>query len=195
MDGPINLHQLTDLVPRRALDHQEAAMLAEIQANKLLRLGGVTEPPVPVRQLIERTGIVVEHDPAVEKLGQARPGEDGRWHLRYPDPAAPDLSATLAHLFKIILDQPFGDALYPPLEVATTGVRRHYIAEYFAVSLTIPHGWVVQYWQQGERDIRQLARLFGTSRETMRFRLRALRLITPDAVLPAVRPAVDTIPS
>jgi hypothetical protein len=74
MDGwSIDARELTDLVPRRGLTHQEAVTLVELQAEKLLWLGGVPRPPVPVRQLVHRSGIAVEREPSVRTLGMVVP--------------------------------------------------------------------------------------------------------------------------
>jgi IrrE N-terminal-like domain len=183
-NSTIKLHQLTDLVPRRPLNPQEAIIIAEIQANMLLLLGEVTAIPVPVTDLIRRFGIIVEHDPKVDKFGRAAVYDDGRWHIRHQRVDDPDLPATLAHLLKIILDQPFGMGLYPPTEVATSGVRKHYVAEYFAAHLTMPQPWIEQLWRSGQHDTSLLASSFGVRTETMHFRLRTLGLLPSDAVPP-----------
>ena len=180
-NSTIKLHQLTDLVPRRPLNPQEAIIVAEIQANMLLLYSEVTTIPVPVADLIKRLGIVVEHDPQVDKLGRAAVASDGHWHIRHQKVDDPDLPATLAHLLKIILDQPFGAGLYPPTEVATSGVRKHYVAEYFATALTMPQQWVKQAWDY-QPDPIVIANNFGVRHETMLFRLRALGLITAERV-------------
>jgi predicted transcriptional regulator len=102
---------------------------------------------------------------------------DDRWHICYGDAMPSARDATVAHQLKLILDEPFGNRLYPPTEAMATAVRKSYVAEYFAMCLTLPGHWVEQAWHDGERDVEQLATLFGTSAEAMRFRLKTLRLV------------------
>lgn len=191
----VDLAEIISLVPNRQLTHGEALVVAEIQAMKLLRLGEVLKPPVPVVELARRAGIVVEFRPRVDEVGTLVSCH-GRWHIRHSHLDEPSIYATVAHQLKIILDRPFGDHLYPHQDVMAPGLRRHHVAEYFATSLTMPHEWIEQLWRQGKRDITALARLFVTSPSAMAFRLRALRLIGPDAepvpAAPATAPASTT---
>jgi hypothetical protein len=180
--GPIDLSSVIRLVPNHQLDHYEALVIAEVQAMKLLRLGGILIPPVPVVQLVQRAGIRVEPDPLVDELGSTFV-RGGVWHIRHGIADQSDLQATVAHQLKLILDRPFGEALYPHQDVMGPQLRRHHVAEYFATCLTLPREWIEQLWRQGERDPAILADLFGTTSTAMRFRLQALRLIGSDPKL------------
>ncbi len=177
----IDLAEVISLVPNRQLTHGEALVVAEIQAMRILRLGDVLKPPVPVVELAKRAGIVIEYRPLIDEVGSLT-SRNGRWHIRHASLDKPSIYATVAHQLKILLDHPFGDHLYPYQDVMAPRLRRHHVAEYFATSLTMPHEWIEQLWRQGEHDIKALARLFATTPSAMAFRLRALRLIGLDAV-------------
>lgn len=167
---------LQALIPRSSLERAEALAVAEVQATALLKLACVRKPPVPVLTLAHYLGVVTEHKRSAGALGHHERRGD-RWYIGYGDltPAARD--ATVAHHLKLILDEPFGDRLYPPSDAMPSQIRKHHVAEYFAVCLTIPGHWVEQSWHDGEHDVEGLADRFGTSNEAMLFRVRALRLV------------------
>src|SRR6266536_776448 len=64
-----------------------------------------------------------------------------------------------------------------------TLLRKHHVAEYFAQCLTLPGRFVQQGWCRGDRDVEQLAELFGVSTASMLFRLKTLRLVEPGCEL------------
>jgi hypothetical protein len=143
----------------------------------LRRLGGVTKPPVPVLELAERAGILVDHDPKSGPLGAAHLLPSGQWRIVYPDPEAKDLAMTVGYQLKLILDYPFGDTIYPPLEIVPTHLRKHYCAEYFAACLILPREWLTDEWQAGNQDLAVLADLFRAPAGVVRTRLQALDLL------------------
>jgi hypothetical protein len=168
---------LRALVPRNGLDHAEALVVAEVQATALLKMAEVERPPVPMPALVQLLAVVTAYDPEAGVIGYHEL-RDGTWHIRYGDANEVGRDATVAHQLKRILDAPFGDAQYPPVEVMATMLRKHYVAEYFALCLTLPRRWVEQAWRR-EPDVRRLAELFGTTPESMLFRLKTLRLMEP----------------
>lgn len=173
----IDIQDIINLAPPWGLDHPEAVALAEQQARALRRIGAVLNPPVPVVELVRRCGIAVEYDPLVGKLGKSQLGADGRWRITYPDPEAFDLPLTVGHQLKLILDHPFGDALYPPREIITTHLRKYYCAEYFAACLILPREWLTNEWQSGNHDLAALADLFCAPTVVLETRLRAIGLL------------------
>ncbi len=173
---------LQALVPRCGLDHAEALAIAEVQATALLKMVDVERPPVPVLELAEHLDVVCEHDPAAGVIGYCEL-RDEVWHISYGDVSPPGRDATIAHQLKRILDSPFGNALYPPVEVMATTLRGYYAAEYFAMCLTQPQRWVEQAWRRQDQDVGRLAELFGTTPESMLFRLKTLRLVEPGVEL------------
>src|SRR5262245_52793080 len=98
---------LQALVPRSSLDRPDALTVAEVQATALLKMAGVSEPPVEVLELARYLGVHTDHVSAAGALGNHRLDDDG-WHIEYGDltPAARD--ATVAHQIKLVLDEPFG---------------------------------------------------------------------------------------
>ena|SRR2546429_323718 len=135
------------------------------------------QPPVRVEDLARHLDIVTKHDPEAGVIGYHGMQEDGTWYVGYGDETATSRDATVAHQLKRIIDAPFGDSLYPPCDVMATMLRKHYVAEYFAVCLTLPTRWVERAWRRGEQDVEALAELFAVTPESMLFRLKTLRLV------------------
>ncbi|SRR6266536_3477214 len=173
---------LQALIPRSGLDHTESLTIAEVQATALLKMVGVIQPPVPVLILSEHLDVGTECDPTAGVVGYHRLRDDA-WCIGYSDESPAGRNATIAHQIKCILDEPFGDALYPPVAVMATLLRKHHVAEYFAQCLTLPGQFVQQGWCRGDRDVEQLAELFGVSTASMLFRLKTLRLVEPGCEL------------
>jgi len=167
---------LQAMIPRSGLDHTESLTIAEVQATVLLKMVGVIRPPVPVPILAEYLDVGVECDPVASVVGY-HTLRDGNWYAGYSDESPAARNATIAHQIKCILDDPFGDGLYPPVAVMATLLRKHHVAEYFAQCLTMPGPFVQQAWRRGERDVEQLAKLFGVPTASMLFRLKTLRLV------------------
>ncbi len=173
------IYALQALVPRTGLDHTEALIVAEVQATALLKMVGAVRPPVPVLILAEHLDVACEHDPTAGELGYHAVGDD-TWRVGYADPSPSERDATVAHQLKLILDASFDqDELYPPRWVMTPLLRKHHVAEYFAVCLTMPGAWVQQICRDGEPDVESLALLFGATPNAMLLRLKALRLVEP----------------
>jgi hypothetical protein len=179
----IALGDIAALAPRRGLDHAESLTIAEVQATELLRLGGIVGPPVSVVDIARRCDVWVSHDPTADELGVAFPGPGGTWHIRFPSDHPADREVTVAHQLKRILDQADEVVLYPPINIMTTAVRKHYVAEHFATCLTLPHEWIERVWRAGQQDVTQLARLLCTTPTAMMQRLQVLRLVGPDIEL------------
>jgi hypothetical protein len=170
---------LQALVPRTGLDHTEALIVAEVQATALLKMVGAVRPPVPVLILARHLDVASEYDPTAGELGYHTPLRD-TWCIGYSDPTPSERDATVAHQLKLILDAPFDDdELYPPRWVMTPLLRKHHVAEYFAVCLTMPGAWVQQICRDGEPDVHSLALLFGATPNAMLLRLKSLRLVEP----------------
>ena len=173
---------LQALVPRSGLDYAEALVIAEVQATALLRMIRAKQPPAPVDMLARHLDVITKYDPEAGVVGY-HGFDDENWYIGYGDEAAPSRDATIAHQLKRIIDSPFGDSLYPPVGVMATTLRKHYVAEYFAMCLTLPARWADRAWSQGDHDVRQLAELFGVTPEAMLFRLKGMRLLKPGVEL------------
>jgi hypothetical protein len=172
---------LRALMPRtHGFDHAEGLHLAAVQATALLGIAEVSGPPVPVLAAAQHLDVVTEYDPAAGVIG-CHEARGDTWYIRYGDATPAGRDATVAHQLKRILDEPFGDGLYPPVEAMPTLVRQHYVAEYFTLCLTMPVPWVEAAWRCGEHehDVERMAKLFATTPASMLFRLKALGLVEP----------------
>ncbi|MFL6137406.1 MAG: ImmA/IrrE family metallo-endopeptidase [Frankiaceae bacterium] len=165
------LSVLRDLMPIRPLNQVEALRMAELQAERLLKLAGVTEAPVPDR--------VITSIPKVE-VRRIRPWPahgttdwaGSTWVIVLNAADAPlQQRFSLAHEFKHILDDRFIDVLYPDLPGWPRRERTEAICEYFAGCLLVPKRWLRQAWDDGLRDLTALAHEFQVSRPAMQTRL------------------------
>jgi hypothetical protein len=177
------IQALQALVPRTRLDHGEGLVVAEVQATALLKMVGVVRPPVPVLLLARHLDVTCQHDPAAGEIGNHRL-QDGSWCVGYGATTSSDRDATVAHQIKLILDAPFDvRELYPPVAVMSPVLRKYHAAEYFAQCLTVPGRFVQLAWRDGQRDVYELAELFGVTPKGMLFRLKTLRLMEPEREL------------
>ncbi len=171
------LAELRSLCPPRGLTHGEALRVAELQAARLLKLSGVTEPPVPESAVCNVPKVQVKRIVPWAVSG-ATDWAKGTWVI-VVNGAEPEARQrfTIAHEFKHILDYPFIDVLYP----ASLGISRHQRTEracdYFAGCLLVPRPWLMRAWVSGMQDIVQLAEHFGVSKQAMQTRLLQTGLI------------------
>ena len=160
----------------------EARVVAERQATRLLKLLGIKEPDVEVELVLQlpELAVVVKPDLPLsahteweEKRQQwviTMNQDDSLWRSR----------ATLAHEIKHILDDPFRELLYPdwprqtPLAPPTLAER---ISDYFAGCVLVPRAWLLRAWQDGVRDVMELASLFNVSEALVAVRLKQVGLV------------------
>ncbi len=170
--------RLRDLVPLRRLSTQEALRVAEAQADRLLRLSGVTGPPLAEDVIAGMPRIQIERVAPASALA-ATQWSHGRWLIIINGAVSRGRQRwSLAHELKHILDHPFVTILYPrgstePAEQA---------CDYFAGCLLMPRRWLRRAWFQNVRDGRTLARLFGVTPEAVKVRLLQVGLIEPTAL-------------
>jgi hypothetical protein len=175
------LRELRSFVPNRGLTHTEALLVAEIQATRLRQLVKSTTPPVPVFEIAAQMGVLFEHDATITAPSSAEFDPQGLWRVRFRD-REPELAQhAVAYQLKRIIDDQYGDTLYPPTEATPTVLRRHFAAEQFAICLTMPQALIEQAWHRGHHEPHKLAKLFQTSPEAMSFRLAALNLLFSSA--------------
>jgi Zn-dependent peptidase ImmA (M78 family) len=176
---PSAVAELRRLAPRRPLPPWTARSVAERQASRLLRLSGVSEPPVPE--------FVIEDLPRVEVHYRARRGlsgttkwSDGRWVILINRSDTWGRQRfSLAHEFKHLLDWPQADDLYRD-GFRSAHFQRERAADAFAATFLMPKTWLKRaFYDQGIRDEFQLARYFQVSVAAMRFRLDELKLFEP----------------
>ena len=177
--------QLRDVMPQRALTYMEGLQVAEVQATKLVLLGGVKRAgAVPSTVISELPQIEIRRlSPfPLSGLTQVR----GRRSVIALNASEPRVRQrfTLAHEFKHILDDQVADLLYPPVFDLTTKERAEAACDAFAAALLMPEAWVRRRWDEGMRDAARLARAFDVSRAAMHRRLLALGLIEVGSAAP-----------
>ncbi len=167
--------RLRDLVPLRRLSTPEALRVAEDQANRLLHLSGITEPPLAEDVIAGMPHIQVERVVPARALA-ATQWSDGRWLIIINGALSQGRQRwSLAHEVKHILDHPFVTILYP----RGSTERAEQACDYFAACLLMPRRWLRRAWSQGTPDVRTLARLFGVTPAAVTARLLQVGLIDP----------------
>lgn len=161
---------LRAVVPRRLLSTDEAERLAELQADRLLELAGITAAPIPNELVAELPRIALRLDPQLPVSGSAQ-WVSGRWliSLKATEPWT-RRRFSLMHEFKHVLDHPRVDDIYAGEEQA------EHLADYFAASVLMPRRFVERAWQDGFTDLAALAEHFGVSQPAMALRLQHLGL-------------------
>lgn len=177
------LAELRSLCPHRPLAPYEAQRVAEAQANRLLSLQEVAEPPVP-EQLIEylpRVRVVWRDDSPIS--GHVE-WTGGRWliALKTAEPWVRQ-RFTMAHELKHAVDAPLAATLYPARRFVTPRQQRERAANHFAACLFMPKSWIKRaYYEEGVTDPRALARRFRVSADAMRIRLEVIGITKGEAV-------------
>lgn len=168
---------LRDLVPIRPLTQLEALRIAELQADRLLTLAGLTEPPVP-HSLIENLPKIEVRRMRPWPVSGCTDWAKSTWVIVL-NAAEPPVRQrfSLMHEFKHILDHRFVDVVYPDLPRLTSQQRAEAVCDYFAGCLLVPKKWLRQAWTGGMQTEPDLARHFHVSREAIHTRLSQTGLI------------------
>ncbi len=162
---------LRALTPRRRLETLgEAETVAELQANRLLELAGLPQPPVPTELISELPRIRVRRDIDLPASGSAR-WQNGRWVLTVngSEPYTRQ-RFSLAHEFKHVIDHPHVE-LY-----RAGGIDLEQLADYFAACLLMPKREVKRRWYGGCQRLSELSDSFEVSPAAMARRLQHLGL-------------------
>ena len=177
------LAELRAICPHRQLAPYEAQRVAEAQANRLLKMQGVSEAPVP-EQLIEympRVRVVWRKNAPIS--GHVE-WTGGQWLIALAD-GEPWVRQrfTMAHELKHAIDAPLAATLYPARRFVTPQQQRERSANHFAACLLMPKRWVTHaYYDEGITDPRSLARVFRVSADAMRIRLEVLGITAGEGV-------------
>jgi predicted transcriptional regulator len=167
---------LRDFVPIRPLLRSEAMRIAELQAQRLLQLSGITNPPVPDRVIAELPRVQVERVSPFPVSG-ATHWASQRWLivLNGSEPWQRQ-RFSLAHEFKHILDHRFVDVLYRnvPDEMREASIEQ--VCDYFAACVLMPRPWVKRAWGEHVQTLPALANRFGVSQAAMQVRLSQIGL-------------------
>jgi len=171
--------ELRSLMPNRSLGFAEAQRLAELQANRLLKLNS-TSAPVSESIITELPRLEVRRVGSLIGSG-ATAWSRGMWRIRI-NSAEPFTRQrfTLAHEFKHILDAACEDVIYGHLPAGPARERHiEAICDHFAACFLMPKAWVKRLWFQGVQDLAGLAWRFEASQQAMLIRLQYLGLVEP----------------
>lgn len=169
--------QLRDIVPIRPLSRTEHLRLAEFQAQRFLKLVGVTEPSVPERVIAELPHIQITRLSPLPVSG-ATQWSNGQWLivLNGSEPLTRQ-RFSVAHEFKHILDHRFSMIIYDGIPGYEREGVVEQICDYFAGCLLMPRPWVKSVYCSGVQRLDQLAQTFGVSQAAMQVRLNQIGLI------------------
>lgn len=171
---PPVLTKLRDIVPLRPLRHSEALQIAEIQAQRLLALSRIAEPPVPERVIAQIPKIEITRLSPFPTSGASH-WAAGRWlvGINGSEPMARQ-RFSLAHEFKHIVDHRFVHLIYSEFPERERAGMVEQICDYFAGCVLMPRPWVKRIYDSGVQYAPDLAHVFGVSRAAMAVRLRQL---------------------
>lgn len=165
------LATLRDLAPNRAMSQTEAIHFAELQANKLLELSAVHDPPVPDSVITNIPKVAVKRVSPWPVSG-CTDWTKGTWTIVI-NSAEPILRQrfTLAHEFKHILDYRYIDVAYPTTTFMGHHQRVEAVCDYFAGCLLVPERFLKDAWERGVRTLPELSSIFGVSQAAIQTRL------------------------
>jgi Zn-dependent peptidase ImmA (M78 family) len=185
------LTRLRSLLPDRRLLLHEALQLAELQADRLLRLRQITNLPVPVEIVTDLPRIALDLDadlPRHAASGSSHWDSHRRaWVISVnPDEPATRQRFTAIHEYKHIVDH-YHPGLGGYLPTTIYGlVPVEYVAEYFAGCVLMPKKHLRAAFYDGFQRPCELADLFDVSPRAMEVRLSQLGLAEPARVATAV---------
>lgn len=177
---PSIVAELRRLMPDRPLRFAEACRIAELQANRLLKLTESTSAPLSEAAITEQPRIEVQRVGSLIGSG-ATAWSRGLWRIRI-NGAEPITRQrfTLAHEFKHILDAASEDVIYRHLPHGSARDRHiEAVCDHFAACLLMPKAWVKKAWGEGTQDLGQLSWKFEVSQQAMLIRLQYLGLVDP----------------
>jgi len=172
------LGMLRGLVPLRALSYYEAERIAELQANRLRELLGISRARLPEEAISQFPRVDVRRDTDMPVSGLTH-WDRGRWLicLNANEPEGRQ-RFSLAHEFKHVLDHTTKSRLYRDKPYLRAGDQAERIADYFAGCLLMPKRHVKRLF--GERlSLIRLSDAFGVTPRAMHVRLSQLGLVEP----------------
>jgi Zn-dependent peptidase ImmA (M78 family) len=183
------LRSLRAVIPTRDRDHvtfAEALRIAELQANKLLNLSRLSEPPVPSEVIMTLPKVTVEYIRTIASGASFWNKRRRTWVIQV---SRSDSSCrcrfTLAHEYKHIIDHGRCHLLYQGTRRTTAETQAERAADYFAGCLLVPRRLLTRAWRNGVHKTSDLAGLFHVSEQAIGVRLRQTGLVhrTPCAPL------------
>jgi len=176
---PSVLTQLRELTPARALTPSEARQVLERQATRLLKLAGVSGPPVPIEEIITSLPRV-EFKRYTPLPASGRTQWAGRSWVILVDSDEPKVRQrfSLGHELAHVIYHPLSGIVLPSYKDQKAEARLEQACEYFAACLLMPRTWMKRaYFDAGIQDVPSLSRLFGVSWVALRVRLEQLGLV------------------
>lgn len=187
MNQNVNIiREVRAVMPRRALQLNEAFAVAEHQADELLKLLEITSPAVDVAQLAELPKITVKLIPRhrMPTMSGFSRWDDGNWLIGINKNNPPGRRRfTLAHELKHVLDNRDFAVAYRDIGRGDDSDRSRQlelVCNYFAACFLMPASFIKHVWQQGIQDEEALAGLFKVSVEAMHTRLIYLGYVDED---------------
>jgi len=170
------LRSLRQLMPLRILSYSETLQRAEAQANRLLRLHGLTHGPIPNEVVIEQPRIRVERSYDLPTSGSAV-WENGCWVITL-NAGEPERRQrfSLLHEYKHIIDHPTSHLIRGDVGLSSAVVAEK-VADYFAACVLMPKAWVKTAFFSESQSVERLAAQFQVSPKAMSVRLRQLGLV------------------
>jgi hypothetical protein len=188
------LASLRALLPDRSLSLDAALLVAERQAERLLRLRGITSAPVPMAIVTGLPRISVDYDPDLPRhaaSGCSHWDSRSRCWVIAVNPEEPTTRQrfTILHEYKHIIDH-YHPGLGGRLPRTVYGLDpTEYVAEYFAGCVLMPKRWVKSAFYQGVQHLDEQAELFDVSPRAIEVRLSQLGLSEPMSPPAPRRPA------
>lgn len=175
------LEILRGLTPQRALTPFEAKRVAELQAGRLLKIAGLSEPRVAIEALGELLDVRVVSRAGLPTSGLATTAGSGWVIVLSADDPRTRRAFSYAHELKHIIDDAFIGWLYPNHRTLGGDLLTERVCDQFAAALLMPRVWIKRDWGNGHQDVRKLAARYGVSPTAMSVRLGELGLRRVDA--------------
>lgn len=174
------LATLRALAPERQLSFSEDLRLAELQANRLLELTGVSVPAVPEDVITELPRIEIRYRRLPTSGISYWDNQRRSWIIGIN--AREPLSRqrfTLFHEYKHIIDHGSTGHLYTATPSKTAAQQAEHVADYFAGCVLMPKRMLKSAWGTGVQKPRDLADVFEVSERAIEVRLAQLGLTEP----------------
>ena len=176
---PTNLiRHLRSLVPNRRLSYQEAARVAELQANILREQLGITGAELPESAITTLPRIVVRRRRDLPVSGLTH-WHNGRWIivLNASEPEARQ-RFSLAHELKHVLDHTTKERTCWDDRWRSGADKAERLADHFAACLLMPRRHLKSVWGR-QPNLQVIADTFGVSLPAARVRASFVGLLDP----------------
>lgn len=175
---PSILADLRSVVPNHKITFGQAKLIAEQQANRLLRLMNIKTTPVPSGSIISklpRIRILTEELP--KSVSGTTHWSGTHWIIVLNQAESTVRQRfTVMHEFKHIIDHPRIDQLYTGNGRYTPSEQAERAADYFAACFLMPKRQLKATWANGVQTSARLAREFDVSTLAMEVRLNQTRI-------------------